>query len=307
MTQIISALDDIIADYDALYCDIWGVIHNGRGVYAAACSALVRARRAGKIVVLITNAPKPRGPLPGQLARLGAPRDMYDAIVTSGDATRAELAARAPGPMYKIGPAEDYDLWEGLGLQQSELGAAAFIAASGLNNDNVETPADYADTLQAARERDLDLICANPDIVVQVGDRLVWCAGALARDYKRLGGHVIMAGKPFAAIYREAGRECTLAAGRAIPPERILAIGDGIGTDVRGADAQGLDCLFIASGLHGEKLETGGALDTTKVKAALAAENAHARYVMAALAYKPFKAQLRSCRRARRPYIAPAL
>ncbi len=284
MAQVITRLDDILADYDALYCDIWGVIHNGRGVYPAACDALMRARRAGKIVVLITNAPKPRDPIPGQLARLGAPRDMFDAIVTSGDATRAELAARAPGPMYKIGPAEDRDLWEGLGLQQSELGAAKFVAVSGLNNESVETPADYAETLRAARERELDLICANPDIVVQVGDRLIWCAGALARDYEKLGGRVIMAGKPFAPVYREAGRECTRAAGKTIAPERILAIGDGIGTDVRGANAQGPDCLFIASGLHGEKLQTGGALDAAKVKAALAAEDAHARYVMSALA-----------------------
>lgn len=284
MAEIIARLDEVIAGYDALYCDIWGVLHNGRAVYKPACEALVRARRAGKIVVLITNAPKPRGPIPGQLARLGAPADMYDAIVTSGDATRAELAARAPGPMYKIGPDYDRELWAGLGLQEADVDSAAFVAVSGLNREEEETPADYAEILAAARRRDLTMICANPDVVVRVGDQLVWCAGALARDYEKLGGAVIMAGKPFAPIYREAARESARAAGRAIAPGRILAIGDGIGTDVRGANNQQIDCLFIASGMHGENLSSGGRLDPAKVKDALAADGAHARYVMAALA-----------------------
>jgi HAD superfamily hydrolase (TIGR01459 family) len=284
MTEILARLDDILADYDALYCDIWGVIHNGRGVYKPACDSLLRARRAGKVVVLITNAPKPRDPIPGQLARLGAPAEMYDAIITSGDATRAELAARAPGPMYKIGPDHDRDLWAGLGLQQAGLNDAQFLAVSGLNDDETETPADYADILRAAHARNLELICANPDIIVQVGDRLVWCAGALARDYERMGGRVIMAGKPFDPIYQQAALESARIAGRTIAPARILAIGDGIGTDVRGANAHGLDCLFIASGMHGEKLTSERRLDAVKVKAALAAEGAHARYVMTALA-----------------------
>lgn len=284
MTELIGRVGDILDRYDALWCDIWGVIHNGRGVYKPAVDALVAARRAGKAVVLITNAPKPRDPIPGQLTRLGAPADMYDAIVTSGDATRAELAARAPGPMYKIGPDHDRDLWAGLNLQQAPLEDAAFLAISGFNHDEYETPEDYAGILRAARARNLTMICANPDILVQVGDRLVWCAGALARDYEKLGGVVVMAGKPFAAIYREAARETLRVAGRAIPPDRILAIGDGIGTDVRGANAQGVDCLFIASGMHGENLRTDGRLDGAKVAQTLAAEGVEARYAMAAFA-----------------------
>jgi HAD superfamily hydrolase (TIGR01459 family) len=281
--RLLHSLDDVLADYDALYCDIWGVVHNGRAAFRPACEALARARAAGKVVVLVSNVPKPRDPIPGQLDRIGAPREAWDAIVTSGDAIRAELAARAPGPMFKIGPAEDRALWAGLGLTQSDLNDAKFFAISGLNQDD-ETPEDYADVLALAKARDLELICANPDIVVRVGDALVWCAGAIARDYEALGGAVVMAGKPFAPIYAEADRELARVAGRAIPRSRILAIGDGIGTDLIGANRAGLDALFIASGMHGERLKSAGALDAGKVAAALAQEGAQARYVMAALA-----------------------
>lgn len=282
MTQIIASIDDVADRYDAVFCDVWGVLHNGRRAYPAACAALQRLRRAGKHVILITNVPKPRGPIPGQLDRAGVPRDAWDAIVTSGDAIRVELAARAPGPMFKIGP-DDYDrtLWEGLGLAQAPLSEAAFVAISGLNRDD-ETPADYAHILREARARDLDLICANPDIVVQFGDRLIWCAGAVARDYEAIGGRVIMAGKPHAPIYDLARTELSALHDSSDTP-RILCIGDGVTTDIAGATAQGLDSLFIASGMHGETLWSNGALDPAKVDAALAAEGVRATYVMTAL------------------------
>jgi HAD superfamily hydrolase (TIGR01459 family) len=281
--NILQSLDEIAERYDAILCDVWGVVHNGKGAYAPACAALTRFRARGGAVVLITNVPKPRAPLPAQLDRLGASRDCWDAIVTSGDAIRAELALRAPGPMYRIGPPHDAPLWEGLGLAMSGLDEAAFLAVSGLNRDFDETPGDYADILAAARARNLELICANPDIVVRVGDNLVWCAGALARDYAKLGGRVVLAGKPHAPIYDLAYDELR-ALGRALDKARTLAIGDGVATDVLGANRQGVDCLFIASGMHGEALKSEGRLDIAKVKAALAAEGAHARYVMAALA-----------------------
>lgn len=284
MTQPIESVDEITERYDAVLCDVWGVVHNGRQAYPAACAALQRLKRAGKHVILITNVPKPRGPIPGQLDRAGVPRDAWDAIVTSGDAIRAELAERAPGPMFKIGP-DDYDrtLWEGLGLAQAPLSEAAFFAISGLNRDD-ETPEDYADVLREAKARDLDFICANPDIVVQHGSRMIWCAGAIARDYEAIGGTVIMAGKPFPPIYDLARKELAAIARREIEPSRILCIGDGVVTDIAGANAQGLDSLFIAAGIHGEGLWTDGKLDPTKVDAALAAENARATYAMAALA-----------------------
>jgi HAD superfamily hydrolase (TIGR01459 family) len=283
VTQIISSLDAIADRYDAALCDVWGVLHNGRRAYPAACAALQRFRARGKHVILITNVPKPRGPIPGQLDHAGVPRDAWDAIVTSGDAIRAELALRAPGPMYKIGP-DDYDrtLWEGLGLATAPLSDARFVAISGLNRDD-ETPADYADVLREARAHNLDLICANPDIIVQFGDRMIWCAGAIARDYEAIGGKVIMAGKPFAPIYELAYGELEGVAGKPIDRSGILAIGDGVPTDIAGAQAQGLDCLFIASGMHGEALWTNGMIDAAKVDAALAQEGVRAAYAMTAL------------------------
>ncbi len=277
--RLIQSLDAVAKAYDAILCDVWGVIHNGRKVFPAAARALTSMREAGKRVVLLTNIPKPRGPIPAQLDRLGFPREAYDCIVTSGDAIRAELSKRAPGPMLKIGPAHDLALWEGLGLQFAGLDEAAFIGVSGLNDD-AETPADYAQTLRLARARGLDMLCANPDIVVRVGEQLIWCAGAIARDYAALGGRVIMAGKPHAPIYHLAYAELILGTDKS----RILTIGDGAGTDIVGANSQGLDCLFIASGMHGEALLSNGALDLAKVGATLAAEAAAASYVMAELA-----------------------
>jgi HAD superfamily hydrolase (TIGR01459 family) len=282
MTELISSIEAIADNYDLLLCDVWGVVHNGRNVYGEAVAALMRMRAAGKTVILITNVPKPRGPIPKQLDRIGCPRQAWDAIVTSGDAIRAELAARAPGPMYKIGPDYDAVLWEGLGLAQSALSEARFIAISGLNKDD-DTPDMYADVATAARARDLEMLCANPDIIVQFGDRMIWCAGAVARDYAALGGKVIMAGKPYAPIYELAFREAAALMGRSAARPRVLAIGDGVGTDVKGANAQGLDCLFIGSGTHGENLLTGGVLDGAKVEAVLRAEDATAAYAMAAL------------------------
>jgi HAD superfamily hydrolase (TIGR01459 family) len=283
MTTALNALDDILDQYDAILCDVWGVIHNGRAAYKAACDALVRARARGLTVLLVSNVPKPRDSIPPQLDRIGVPRDAWDAIVTSGDAIRAELVARAPGPMFKIGPGDfDRALWEGLGLVESELSEARFIGISGLFNDD-DTPEQYAEINAQARARNLEMLCANPDIVVQFGDKLIWCAGAVARDYEAIGGRVVMAGKPFAPIYTLAYSELEKLAGRAIAKERIIAIGDGVGTDVKGAAAQGVDCIFIASGTHGEKLWTGGALDLAKAQDALAAEGVSPRYAMAAL------------------------
>jgi len=281
VTHIIGSIDEITDRYDAFFCDVWGVLHNGRSAYAEAYQALQRLRAAGKSVILVTNVPKPRATIPPQLDRSGVPRDAWDAIVTSGDAIRAELSARAPGPMYRIGPYEyDRALWEGLGLAEAPLDQAKFVAISGLNRDD-ETPADYAEILRQARARDLDMLCANPDIVVQWGDRMIWCAGAIARDYAALGGRVIMAGKPYVPIYDLACRE--LEALRSVKRERILCIGDGIPTDIAGANAQGLDCLFIASGMHGEALWTEGEVDADKMQMAFAQENVRADYAMTAL------------------------
>lgn len=279
MTSTLAALADLHGRYDAVLCDIWGVLHDGHAAFPAAVAALTAFRAAGGRVVLVSNVPKPRDVIPDQLAKLGAPPSCWDAIVTSGDAIRNELAARAPGPVFKIGPEEfDSVLWEGLGLDEAPLSEAALVAISGLNDPLTETPADYLPLLQQAKTLGLDLYCANPDIVVRVGPKLYWCAGAVAAEYEKIGGRVIMAGKPHAPIYRLAYKEAGAA------KNRLLAIGDGIATDVKGANAEGIDCLFIAAGIHGESLKTSGVLDAAKVAAALEKEAAHARYAMAALA-----------------------
>lgn len=281
MTAFPESLESLADRYDAVLCDIWGVLHNGREVFPEAVDALLRYREMGGIVVLVSNVPKPRDPIPGQLERLGCPPGVYDAIVTSGDAIRAELRARAPGPMLKMGPPDDDVLWQGLGLEQvDDVQDAAFLAISGLDDPFGEKPFDYSDLLEEARDRDLELLCANPDLVVRMGEKLMWCAGTVAAQYGKLGGRVVMAGKPFAPIYRLAFEEIENLAGRAIDERRLLAIGDGVGTDIRGANAADIDSLFIASGMHGEALRTNGVLDSAKVAVALAAEDARTDYVM---------------------------
>jgi HAD superfamily hydrolase (TIGR01459 family) len=279
-----SRLADLAPHYEVVLCDIWGVLHNGRGAFPAAVAALQAFRAGGGVVVLISNVPKPRTPIFGQLEKLGCPASAYDAIVTSGDAIRAELRARAPGPYLKIGPPDDDTLWAGLGLAQTQdVEAAAFVAISGLDDPLRETPQDYRPRLARAKARGLSLLCANPDKLVRVGERLIWCAGAVAEVYAAMGGVVVMAGKPHAPIYALA-----MAEARALRPDfrtdRVLCIGDGVGTDVRGANAAGLDCLFIVDGVSQDLRAPDGALDIARIEAALAAQSAHAHFVMAGLA-----------------------
>lgn len=278
------SLDQLADRYDAVLCDIWGVLHNGREIFSEAAEALIRYRDRGGIVVLVSNVPKPRDPIFGQLERLGCPPGVYDAIVTSGDAIRAELSERAPGPMLKIGPLDDDILWEGLGLTRTDdIEEAAFLAISGLDNPFSEKPHDYSELLEEALDYELDLLCANPDLVVRMGERLMWCAGTVAKQYEKMGGKVIMAGKPYAPIYRLAFDEVETLFGEPVDHRRILAIGDGIGTDLKGANGADIDALFIASGMHGETLRTDGVVDSAKVAKALEAEEARAEFVMGIL------------------------
>ncbi len=247
----IAGLSQLSANYDALLCDVWGVIHNGRESFPEPCAALARYRAERGPVILISNSPRPHGPVIDQLDGLGVPREAWSHIVTSGDATRVLLAERAPGPAWKIGPDRDDALYEGLGVAFSDLADARFISVTGPYDDETDEPADYRDRFIACVARDLELICANPDIVVQRGDKLIYCGGALAQLYESLGGRVTMAGKPFAAIYELSLAKAAEALGHPVDPARVLCIGDGLPTDIRGANARGLDVLFVASGIHG--------------------------------------------------------
>lgn len=281
-----SGLSEIAADYDAILCDVWGVIHNGREAFPDACAALARFRRERGPVVLISNAPRPSAALHTQLDGVGVPRDAWTGFVTSGDATRDLLAERAPGPVWRLGPPRDDALFEGLGLEFAEIPDAAFIAATGPFHEEYETPEDYRERLTQARERDLEMICANPDRMVQKGDKLIYCAGALAQLYESLGGRTVTPGKPNPPIYAKALAELERLAGKATDPRRVLCIGDGVSTDVRGAERQGLDCLFLWEGVHAADLpEITDAPDAARATAFLATHSTLAKYAMPELVW----------------------
>ncbi|MFZ5671181.1 MAG: TIGR01459 family HAD-type hydrolase [Pseudomonadota bacterium] len=286
MTALPNGLSELANDYDVLFSDVWGVIHNGRESFAEACAALARFRAGRGPVVLISNSPRPSHDVVDQLDRLGVPREAWSAFVTSGDATRALLADRAPGPAWTIGPARDAPLYEGLGLRFADAGEAAFIACTGPYDDEVETPEDYRERLAGPAARGLTMICANPDRVVQRGSRLIYCGGALADLYRELGGPVLMAGKPYAPIYEACLSQAERLLGGPVDPARVLCIGDGVHTDVQGAEDQGLDCLFVARGIHGEAaMGPDGRLSAAGVEALLAAEGVKAKYAMADLVW----------------------
>ena len=253
--QHISGLGDIAEDYDALLCDIWGVIHNGRVPYHEACAALERFRADRGPVILISNSPRPSVAIPEQFAKIGVPGELYDAIVTSGDATIDELSRRAPGPAFKLGPERDDVIYESLEMHFSDLEDAAFISCTGLFDDDSETPDDYVELLTQAREQGLPLVCANPDVKVKRGDKIIYCGGALAQLYEQLGGEVIYAGKPHEPIYRLSRAWLSEVAGYDIHRDRVLAIGDNIFTDLMGAQQEDYDCLFIADGLHAQNAD----------------------------------------------------
>ena len=235
------------------------MVHDGRRAFPAAVEALGRFRSGGGTVMLLTNAPRPQGPVMGQLDSLGVPRTAYDRIVTSGDATVALIRARGAVPAFHIGPPRDVALMEevrrmgGSSPPLVGLDQASYVICTGLFDDATETPDHYAGTLDAMRARGLDMICANPDVVVHVGSNLIYCGGAIAERYETMGGVVLYAGKPHRPIYDVALAEAAAQRGAPVERSRVLAIGDGLRTDVAGAAGQGLDCLFVTTGIHREE------------------------------------------------------
>jgi len=275
-------LSDLAGDYDALLCDVWGVIRDGRSVIPEALDALVAYRAQGGTVVLLSNSPRRAKSLISHLTGLGAPRAAFDDAVTSGEATFTELKRRAPGPAYKLGPSFDDPLYAGSGLDFASLQDAAFISCTGLVDYEAETPDDYADLLREAQLRGLPMVCANPDIVVQLGDTLAYCAGALAERYQAIGGEVVIAGKPNPPIYDLAYARIEALRGPT-DKARMLAVGDGPDTDIKGAVAEGLDTLFIAAGIHAERFS--GRFDPREAQALLAERNLSARHIAPSLAW----------------------
>ena len=244
--ETITGIREIAERYDAMLCDAWGVIHNGVRLFRGVSEALTRFRAERGPVVIITNAPRPSTIIPGQLDALGLPRGAWDAIITSGDATRHEISRLLPAPAYRIGPDRDDALFGGMDIDFAPLERAQFIICTGLNDEYRETPDVYRSVLRDGADRGLVMICANPDVVVNWGGRLLWCAGALAEIYKEYGGKVVYGGKPHRPIYDLSLAAIEKARGDRPPAGRVLAIGDGLKTDILGANAIGADALFIS-------------------------------------------------------------
>jgi len=282
-TQVINNLAELYEHYDVFFCDVWGVLHNGVSVFPQAEQALIEAREAGKCVILLTNSPRTYHDVIAQLEMIGASRQCYDGVVTSGDATRA-LLKQAPRRLLLIGPNYDHALFEGLDVEMVEEYEADGVIVTGLYDDENETPQMYHELLARLRGRNLPLICANPDIEVERGAKRIWCAGALARDYALLGGRVFVAGKPHAPIYALATQRTTRLLGHKPDEGRILAIGDGLLTDVKGAIQNNLDGLYIAGGIHAVHYQSGDEVDNKQMQDFFKSHNLVPTYMMTRLA-----------------------
>jgi HAD superfamily hydrolase (TIGR01459 family) len=258
--SLIAGLAELAERYDVVLCDIWGVVHDGVWHFPGAAEALRRFRARGGIVILVTNAPRPRQPILAQLRQLGVPNVAFDSVVTSGDVTLTLMAERGNAPLNHIGPPRDLSLLEGLrdqfGLTPAlvELDAATYVLCTGLDDQANEALGPYERILETTIKRGLTMICANPDIVVHSGERLIYCAGALAQRLEQLGGTAVYAGKPHAPIYERALAEAVRVSGRVVERNRVLAIGDAFATDIRGAAEQGLDALLVTHGIHRDRL-----------------------------------------------------
>lgn len=252
--QPISGLADIAFEYDAIFCDIWGVVHNGRRPNFGACGALERYRSEIGPVVMMSNTSRPSAYVPESFAQIEMPDGFFDAIVTSGDAIINELARRSPGPAFLIGTVDEegeegFGLFDQVPMNFAEMDQADFVVCT-RPYDYDDEPESYEELLQELLGRDLEMVCTNPDVKVQVDGQEIWCAGAIAQIYERMGGSVVYGGKPHAPIYHlgRAWLEETLG----YAPERVLMIGDNLFTDVLGAQREGIDCLFIQDGLYGK-------------------------------------------------------
>lgn len=258
MSDVIQSLSDISSRYDALFCDLWGCVHDGLRAFPAAVAALQAFRKGGGTVVLVTNAPRGWREVEKQLVRLGVPEDAWDAIATSGDSARAAMFAGVVGSnVYYIGTDFDLSFFDPMEIVENPvpikrvpLADAEGIVCTGPTDPHAD-PAVWRSDFLYAKTQGLKLLCANPDIVVDRGDVREWCAGALAKLYTEMGGESLYFGKPHPPIYDLARRR--LMKIRPVEDSRILCVGDGIHTDVQGGLSEELDTLFITGGLAADK------------------------------------------------------
>jgi HAD superfamily hydrolase (TIGR01459 family) len=270
-----SSLSQLAPSYDAILSDVWGVLHNGVSAHPGAVDALRRFRQGGGRVVLITNAPRAAAPIVAMLDQMGVSRDVYDGIVSSGDVTRAMIAPYRGKVIHHVGPpAVDDSLYDGLGVIRGSAEEAAAVVVTDLDTDD-DTPDMYEDRIKLWLKRQLPLICANPDRVVEHGGRIIYCGGALADLYEAHGGRIKMAGKPFRQIYDTALKLADEAAGRSLDRKKILAIGDSVRTDAIGAANAGLDLLFITGSIHAAELDAFGSPDPEAIRNLVAPSGAH--------------------------------
>lgn len=284
--ELIAGLSQIEAGLDLLLCDVWGVLHNGAAAYEAAGDALARFRAKGGQVILVSNAPRPGDDVQKMFAGLGVRRDAWDEIVTSGDVARAFIAARPGVPMRMIGPERDRTLYAGLDAPRVAVHEAQYVVCTGFLDDETETPADYADELDAAAARDLLMVCANPDLVVERGHRLIPCAGAMALAYEERGGKTLYTGKPYPEIYQAALGRAAARTGRPVDLARVACVGDAIRTDVAGADGLGVPALMVLKGIHtAELFNAGGELRVRDLDSWVDAQSHQPRYAIAELTW----------------------
>ena len=283
--RIVQSLAEIGGAYQALLVDLWGCYHDGLAPYPAAVAALRAYRARGGIVILLTNAPRPAASVVAFLDRIGAPADSYDGVMSSGAACQRAMASGEYGQRFHyVGPPRDLHMLTDLGLADIALDDADAILCTGLGDDTAETPGDYFEAMADWHGRGLRLLCANPDLIVDRGEQRLYCAGALALAYEQAGGEVIWFGKPHRATYRQSFHLIEELAGREVAPADVLAIGDGIRTDVKGGLDAGLDVLFVTGGLSaGEVGADPEHPDPARLDACLAEHGVAPRYAIGRL------------------------
>ena len=258
----------LLARYDVLFCDVWGVVHNGLTAFKDACAALKKFRDNGGTVILVSNAPVPKARVEFMLKRCHVPEDTWDDIVSSGGIALTHVKERGFKSLYCIGPQDrDQALFKALTARSLPLQDAEAIICTGLNDDRVETPDDYRPVLSEALKLKLPFVCANPDLIVDVGGTLIYCAGAIADIYQHMGGDVYWAGKPHLSAYETAHHKAEALRNTNVPRDKCLVIGDAVRTDLKGAENFACDALFVASGIHRHETMDGAKLSSQKLAA----------------------------------------
>jgi HAD superfamily hydrolase (TIGR01459 family) len=263
---ILDRAGDLLSNYDLLFCDVWGVVHNGMTAFKDACAALEKFRKNGGTVILVSNAPVPKHRVQAMLESRHVPQSAWDDIVSSGDIALAHVAERGFKKLYCIGPQDrDQALFKALNVRSVPLADAEAIICTGLTDDRVESPDDYRALLREAHALKLPFVCANPDLVVDVGGTMLYCAGAIADIYQSMGGQVYWAGKPHLSAYETAHAKAEALRDANVPRAKCLVIGDAVRTDLKGAENYGCDAIFVASGIHRHETMDGAKLSGAKL------------------------------------------